>query len=83
MTNDAGAALFDESPGGISPPGAPRTVHEPLDSHGWRHPSLRSALLSLRPRALGAKHPLFCKSPRGLIENIEARETTASGEEER
>ena len=27
---------FGESPGGISPPGAPRTVREPLDSHGSR-----------------------------------------------
>src|SRR5271157_4492496 len=25
-----------ESPGGISPPGAPRTVREPLDSYGSR-----------------------------------------------
>src|SRR6516225_11220441 len=25
-----------ESPGGISPPGAPRTVHDPLVSHGSR-----------------------------------------------
>src|SRR6516164_8714931 len=25
-----------ESPGGIAPPGAPRSVHEPLDSHGSR-----------------------------------------------
>src|SRR5262249_46710120 len=25
-----------ESPGGISPPGAPRTVHDPLESHGSR-----------------------------------------------
>ena len=25
---------FVESPGGISPPGAPRTVREPLDSYG-------------------------------------------------
>src|ERR1019366_3889562 len=25
-----------ESPGGISPPGAPRSVREPLDSHGSR-----------------------------------------------
>src|SRR6516225_8876606 len=25
-----------ESPGGVSPPGAPRTVREPLDSHGSR-----------------------------------------------
>src|SRR5262249_27212395 len=27
---------FVESPGGISPPGAPRTVHDPLKSHGSR-----------------------------------------------
>src|SRR5436309_13909727 len=27
---------FVESPGGISPPGAPRTVHDPLESHGFR-----------------------------------------------
>jgi len=25
-----------ESPGGISPPGAPRTVHDALESHGSR-----------------------------------------------
>ena|SRR5580692_8959409 len=25
-----------ESPGGISPPGAPRTLHDPLESHGSR-----------------------------------------------
>jgi hypothetical protein len=31
-TNDANV----ESPGGISPPGAPRTVHDPLESHGSR-----------------------------------------------
>src|SRR3974390_3882324 len=29
-------AAFGESPGGISPPGAPRTVREPLDLHGSR-----------------------------------------------
>ena len=28
--------MTDESPGGISPPGAPKTVREPLDSHGSR-----------------------------------------------
>src|SRR5215472_16288936 len=28
--------LSVESPGGISPPGAPRTVHDPLESHGSR-----------------------------------------------
>ena len=27
---------MDESPGGISPPGAPKTVREPLNSHGSR-----------------------------------------------
>src|SRR6516225_4046431 len=27
---------IDESPEGISPPGAPRTVHDPLESHGSR-----------------------------------------------
>jgi hypothetical protein len=33
----AAVALYDgESPGGISPPGARRTVQEPLDSHGSR-----------------------------------------------
>jgi hypothetical protein len=31
-----GFDAFVESPGGISPPGAPRSVHEPLDSHGSR-----------------------------------------------
>ena len=25
-----------ESPEGVSPPGAPRTVHDPLESHGSR-----------------------------------------------
>src|SRR4051794_17179561 len=30
------SSQFVESPGGISPPGAPRSVHEPLDSHGSR-----------------------------------------------
>jgi hypothetical protein len=25
-----------ESPEGLSPPGAPRTVHDPLESHGSR-----------------------------------------------
>ena len=29
-------SAMDESPGGISPPGAPKTVREPLDSHGSR-----------------------------------------------
>ena len=31
-----GGGVDVESPGGISPPGAPRTVHDPLESHGSR-----------------------------------------------
>src|ERR1700694_950421 len=31
-----GPVAIVESPGGISPPGAPRTVHDPLESHGSR-----------------------------------------------
>jgi SGNH domain (fused to AT3 domains) len=31
-----GAKLLDEWPGGLSPPGSPRTVREPLDSYGSR-----------------------------------------------
>jgi hypothetical protein len=31
---------FVESPGGVSPPGAPRTVHDPLESHGSRCPAV-------------------------------------------
>ena len=31
-----GSVAIVESPGGISPPGAPKTVREPLDSHGSR-----------------------------------------------
>jgi peptide/nickel transport system substrate-binding protein len=34
--NLTGNGLDVESPGGISPPGAPRTVHDPLESHGSR-----------------------------------------------
>src|SRR6516225_5550670 len=32
----ASSSACDESPGGLSPPGAPRTVREPLDSYGSR-----------------------------------------------
>jgi len=32
-----------ESPGGVSPPGAPRTVHDPLESHGSRCPAVSMA----------------------------------------
>jgi hypothetical protein len=35
-TDGSARSAFVESPGGISPLGAPRTVHEPLDSHGSR-----------------------------------------------
>jgi len=45
--------VMGESPGGISPPGAPRSVHEPLDSHGSRNlayaGSVASALRTLSP----------------------------------
>ena len=30
------AAEGVEPPGGLSPPGAPKTVHDPLESHGSR-----------------------------------------------
>src|ERR1700759_64403 len=33
----------DESPGGISPPGAPRTVHDPVESHGFRCSKIMNA----------------------------------------
>jgi hypothetical protein len=34
------AARFVEWPGGLSPPGSPRTVREPLDSYGSRCPAV-------------------------------------------
>src|SRR5215472_601248 len=34
--SDGAFVTHVESPGGISPPGAPRTVHDPLESHGSR-----------------------------------------------
>ena len=34
--DSAAPSQFVESPGGISPPGAPRTVHDPLVPHGSR-----------------------------------------------
>src|SRR5262245_19053432 len=36
MRNRSGSLALVESPGGISPPGAPRTVRDPLESHGLR-----------------------------------------------
>src|SRR5215472_4194830 len=40
-----------ESPGGISPPGAPRTVRDPLESHGSRCSAVASGTALPRPRA--------------------------------
>ena len=34
--DQAGNGEIVESPGGVSPPGAPKTVHDPLESHGSR-----------------------------------------------
>src|SRR5215471_9893634 len=41
-----------ESPGGISPPGAPRTVHDPLESHGSRCSAVAIERLCLVHRLL-------------------------------
>ena len=40
-----------ESPGGISPPGAPRTVHDPLESHGSRCSAVTLNGFAWSPRA--------------------------------
>src|SRR5215472_17299957 len=40
-----------ESPGGISPPGAPRTVRDPLESHGSRCSAVASGTALPRPQA--------------------------------
>src|SRR5215211_8957819 len=40
-----GCPSLDESPGGLSPPGAPRTVREPLDSYGSRCSAIAMTLL--------------------------------------
>src|ERR1035437_9415725 len=37
-----GLSAFVESPGGISPPGAPRSVREPIGSHGSRCSAVRT-----------------------------------------
>src|SRR5215472_13390651 len=34
LSNNRMISAVVESPGGVSPPGAPRTVREPLDSYG-------------------------------------------------
>src|SRR6202051_442172 len=39
--------VMGESPGGIAPPGAPRSVHEPLDSHGSRCSAVSMAQLPM------------------------------------
>src|SRR6516162_9259754 len=41
-----------ESPGGISPPGAPRTVHDPFESHGSRCSAVAIERLCLVHRLL-------------------------------
>src|SRR5215472_7436894 len=48
----AGPSRFVESPGGISPPGAPRTVHDPLESHGSRCSAVAIERLCLVHRLL-------------------------------
>jgi hypothetical protein len=48
-----------ESPGGISPPGAPRSVHEPLDSHGSRCSAASMAQLPMsEERRICAAKPI-------------------------
>src|SRR6478672_12060772 len=54
-------AALVESPGGISPPGAPRTVHDPLESHGSRCSAVAMAELpvseEVRARLAGTRKP--------------------------
>src|ERR1700694_3665039 len=45
-----GPVAIVESPGGISPPGAPRTVHDPLESHGSR-----CSAVAMNESAVGTK----------------------------
>src|SRR5271157_1443799 len=48
-----------ESPGGISPPGAPRSMHEPLDSHGSRCSAASMAQLPMsEERRICAAKPI-------------------------
>src|SRR6516165_2314552 len=48
-----------ESPGGISPPGAPRSVREPLDSHGSRCSAVSMAQLPMsEERRICAAKPI-------------------------
>src|SRR5258705_13588095 len=50
---------LSESPGGISPPGAPRSVHEPLDSHGSRCSAVSMAQLPMsEERRICAAKPI-------------------------
>src|ERR1700722_19791560 len=48
----AGTALHVESPGGLSPPGAPRSVREPLDSYGSRCSAVSHGRAASGQRAL-------------------------------
>src|ERR1700731_84660 len=48
-----------ESPGGLSPPGAPRSVREPLDSYGSRCSAVSMAELPVgKERWLGSAEPV-------------------------
>ena len=67
-----------ELPGGISPPGAPRSVREPLDSHGSRCSAVSMAQLPMsEERRICAAKPIKidignrsqshrCSAPDGL-----------------
>src|ERR1700741_5481350 len=47
LARKTACTLAVESPGGISPPGAPRSVREPLDSHGSRCSAVSMAQLPM------------------------------------
>src|SRR6202011_338391 len=54
-----GTADFVESPGGLSPPGAPRSVREPLDSYGSRCSAVSMAELPVgKERWIGSASPV-------------------------
>src|ERR1700738_5203801 len=60
----SGTGRFVESPGGVSPPGAPRSVREPLDSYGSRCSAVSMAQLPMseerRICAAKAIKPVAC-----------------------
>src|SRR3981189_406274 len=53
-----GTALPVESPGGVSPPGAPRSVREPLDSYGSR-----CSAVSMAEPPVGKEHWICSAQP--------------------